>query len=265
MAALQNALTAQQTNPPANPSNPFPYQQYAPDGSHVVISPDILNSMQQYGDAAYQASTRQLDPQWSGARSKFDQQMVNQGLAPGSQAYETAYGNFSNSQNDAYAQARNQSLGQGMQAQNQAWQQGYGNASLANELARAHISADAQTTSAASSAGATLGAAEMNNRTAMRGLDIQSGQNDFNNWMSLGGLGNQQTSYNNTLPGMQVQNASPFFNMIPNSNPTPVDVTGAYGINAQMRNNAYNGQMQQSNGMMGSLGQLGAAALPFFL
>jgi hypothetical protein len=168
--------------PPPPGSNPY----------QANISPDILNSMQQYADAAYKASTRQLDPQWQNQQSTFDQQMVAQGLQPGSQAYDNALQQFSQQKNDAYSQARNQSLQQGLQAQGQAFGQGLSNSQLANEILKAQIGAKAQLGAAQASAAGNVGAANIN-------ADASMANNTANNYTNqLLGLGNLGLGYNNS-------------------------------------------------------------------
>lgn len=269
----------------ANP--PYNFQPFGglPNASQVSISPDILNSMQQYSDAAYKAQQRTLDPQWQQKQAQFDQQMVGQGLMPGSDAYNNAYANFTRSQNDAYSQARDQSMQQGLQAQGQAFQEGLGNSQLQNALATAGIGANASMYDALMSSGAGVQSAQiaadasmrnnaLNNQTSQLadlgqlglgygqlqlgqgrlGLDTQNSQ--FANMMGLNNYFNQQGMYNNTLPGQEISNMSPFFSMIPNGQPSPIDVTGAYGLNAGMQNNAYGAQVQQQNAQNQEYGQL---------
>lgn len=260
-----------------------------PDASHVTISPDILNSMQQYSDAAYNSATRTLDPQWAAKQAQFNQQMVGQGLQPGSDAYNNAYANFTRSQNDAYSQARDQAMQQGLQAQGQGFQEGYANSNLQNELAKAGLAANASMYDAAMNAGGQTTAAQiaaeasmknnaLNNQTSQLadlgqlglgygqlqlgqgrlGLDTQNSQ--FANMMGLSNFLNGQNMYNNTLPGQEIGNMSPFFSMIPNAQPSPIDVTGAYGLNAGMQNNAYGAQVQQQNAQNQMYGEIASAA-----
>lgn len=274
---------------PVNP--PYNFQGFSglPNATQVSISPDILNSMKQYSDAAYNSATRTLDPQWQAKQAQFNQQMVGQGLMPGSDAYNNAYANFTRSQNDAYSQARDQAMQQGLQAQGQSFQEGLANSNLQNELAKAGISANASMYDAAMQAGGATTAAQIAAEASMKnnalsnqtqqladlgqlglgygnlqlgqgrlGLDTQNSQ--FNNMMGLNNFLNGQNMYNNTLPGQEIQNMSPFFSMIPNSQPSPIDVTGAYGLNAGMQNNAYGAQVQQNNSQNQMYGELLSAA-----
>jgi hypothetical protein len=85
-----------------------------------------MNTYQPFADAAYTESTRRLDPQFAQADATFRQQMVNQGLSEGTEAYDKAFANFSRDKNDAYSSARNQSLAQALAAQGQAFGQDFG-------------------------------------------------------------------------------------------------------------------------------------------
>lgn len=72
---------------------------------------------QQAIDASYNQAASRLNPQWSQADESFRQQMANQGLDPGSQAFDNARGNFDRSRNDAYTSAMNNAISNGNQAQ----------------------------------------------------------------------------------------------------------------------------------------------------
>ena len=85
-----------------------------------------MDTFQPFADAAYQSSTRRLDPQFAQADASFRQRMVNQGLSEGTDAYDKAFSNFTMDKNDAYSDARNQSLAQALMAQGQAFGQDFG-------------------------------------------------------------------------------------------------------------------------------------------
>ena len=113
------------------------------DPTRVSMGADPFQQAQPYVDNAYQQATRQLDPQWDQQQKSFDQQMVNRGLAPGSQAYMQARQQFDQSRNDAYSQARGQAMQQGLGAQQQMFGQGLQQSQLSNSLAQALIGANA--------------------------------------------------------------------------------------------------------------------------
>ncbi len=116
------------------------------DPTHVqgTSAQDMSATMQPYVDQAYQQATRTLDPQWQQQSAAFDQQMVNQGIQPGSAAYNTAKQQFDQSKNDAYSQAQAQAQQQGLAAQNQAFGQGLSQSQLAAQLSQALIGANSQ-------------------------------------------------------------------------------------------------------------------------
>ena len=89
-------------------------------------------------------------------------------------------------------------------------------------------------------------------------LQQQGQQNNFNDMLGLSGLMNGTSQYNNGLIG-GAQNT--LLGMIPNSNPAPVDVTGAYGLNQAGQNAQYQGQVASANGQNQTLGALGSAAV----
>ncbi|MDR6393060.1 tail fiber domain-containing protein [Paraburkholderia phenoliruptrix] len=80
------------------------------------ISPTAAQDANRQGQqAAYAAQTQYLDPQFKQQQASLESQLANQGLVPGSQAYDNAMTNFNNSKNQAYSNAANQSVLTGAQ------------------------------------------------------------------------------------------------------------------------------------------------------
>jgi hypothetical protein len=80
------------------------------------ISPQAAQQANQQGQqAAYAAQTQYLNPQFSQGQSSLESQLANQGLTPGSQAYDNAMTNFNNAKQQAYSNAANQSVLTGSQ------------------------------------------------------------------------------------------------------------------------------------------------------
>jgi len=238
------------------------------NATQVQISPDILNSMQQYQNAAYQNQTAVLDPQTQQQTAQFNAQMAAQGLQPGSQAYNQAYQQLQQSQNNAYQSAYNNSFQTGLGAQNQAFTQGYDNSQLANALRIAQLQKSATLGAAGIGANASMSNNAANNATnqllGMGNLGLGYGQlqnqtntSDIANMMSLYG---PQEYNNGQISGAQ----NTLFGMIPNQSPTPVDVTGAYGLNQQGQNLAYGAAQNSANStnqMVGSAASLAMVAV----
>ena len=127
---------------------------------------------------------------------------------------------------------------------------------------------------------ATLGAAGINANASMHNADAanatnqllglgnlglgygnlqnQTNQTNLSSLLGLYGMTSGATQYNNSLIG-GAQNT--LLGLIPNSNPSPIDVTGAYGINQSGQNAAYQGQVANANGQNQTLGELGSAAI----
>lgn len=234
---------------------------------------DMQSAAQPYADQAYQASMRELQPQLNQQNAQFQQQMISQGIAPGSAAYQQAQTALSQQQNDAVAQARQQAQQQGLAAQAQGFGQGLsqsqlasqlagqllgantsfanqqlgGNASIMNALlggnsgiAQQLIGASAQRDAANASAAASRANAQSNYRLGEDQL-AQSGQNaDFANLISLLGLGSGVTSYNNGLLNQNQQNAMQFLGYMPQGGSGSIDAQSPY-------NNQYQGNMNQWN------------------
>ena len=92
---------------------------------------DPSASRDQAIQAAYGQATSRLDPQWAQRQQAQQAQLANQGLTPGSRAYDSQVQSTNNAQNDAYAQAMygaqtgagNAAFGQSLAANMQPYQQ----------------------------------------------------------------------------------------------------------------------------------------------
>lgn len=267
------------------------------------VAPTTAASMQDatqpYTDAAYQQATRELDPQWASQEAQFNQQMVNQGLAPGSAAYQQAYTNFQNAKNDAYAQARNQAMQQGLAAQGQGFGQGLaqsqlasslanallgsqtgianqqlgGNASITNQLLggnqalmNALLSGNSNIAQQIIGGHATLGASANAAGASMHNADLSHdiGQQtlDNNMLMSLIGLGQGVGQYNNNLLTQDQQRNMNFFPYFPSGGGgSPIDVTGPYSQQYGGQMNQWNYANQQANAQNQMYGDMASAAM----
>jgi hypothetical protein len=81
---------------------------------------------QQASDAAYANATRYLDPQFQRQQSGLENQLANQGITRGSEAWNNAMDEFNANKNNAYSQAQNQAYTQGLTGAGQAYNQGLG-------------------------------------------------------------------------------------------------------------------------------------------
>lgn len=198
----------------------------------VRVNPTELSGMQPFIDAAYNQSASRLDPQFAQADRAFQQQMVNQGLQPGTQAYDDARANFDRNRNDAYASARNAAMGQGLAAQGQAFGQGAQQTGLAQGMRQWNDQFRLNQDNADLGAYSTLTGLDM----AGYGLNQQANQQQFNNRQQMLGM----------IPGMS---------------PNSVDVNGIYGLNQSA--GQFNAQ-QNANANNGMWNAIGSAASAYF-
>jgi len=232
---------------------------------------DYAGGMQGW-DRANQLLMQRLQPQMDIQQKTLDAKLANQGLAPGTEAYNRAKMGLGMQQNDLLNQAQlsglsagntlfNQGL-QGAQFGNAAQQQGYANQ---------------QAQQAANNA---LAQQQFGNSQQQQAANNALAQQQFGNQLANANLGNtaQQQQYNqamtqynmplNTLSalrsGSQVQNPS-FVNSAQQATTQGADILGAtqMGYNAQMGNfNAQQAAQQGMNsGLMSLGGTLGAAAI----
>ena len=75
------------------------------------------------GQTGQDAITSRLDPKFAQDENALRTRMANQGLAPGSEAWNNEFRNFNQSKNDAYQQAALQGISIGSQARNQQLQE----------------------------------------------------------------------------------------------------------------------------------------------
>jgi hypothetical protein len=205
-------------------------------------------------DRANQLLMQRLQPQMDIQQEQLDVKLANQGVVPGTEAYNRAKSGLGMQQNDLLNQAQlsglsagntlfNQGL-QGAQFGNAAQQQGY------------------QNTQAQQAANNAIAQQQFANQMANANLGNTAQQQQYNQAM---------TNYNmplNTLSalrsGAQVQNPS-FVNSAQQATTQGADILGAtqMGYNAQMGNfNAQQAAQQGMNsGLMSLGGTLGAAAI----
>lgn len=87
----------------------------APDWGSVPGMPDTQQARQLGFDSAYGQAASRLDPMWEQKSEAFQSQLMNQGLRPGTKAYDTAMANLGRDRNDAYQSAINNANLQGEQ------------------------------------------------------------------------------------------------------------------------------------------------------
>lgn len=194
------------------------------------------------GTTAQQAILSRLQPTLQANRTSAETQLVNQGLRPGTQAYDAAERNLGNQENDQYTQAALQGINLDQAANQQGFNQAQASGQFANQSALDQYNAGLSGQQLANNAigqNFNQGLASQQAGNAAQGQQfnqaVQSGQfgNDAQLASFNAGLQNQQAgnnaigqnfaqsingqqaanaatnqNYQNTLSGMQAQNAA---------------------------------------------------------
>lgn len=95
---------------------------------------DMQGNLQNVENANYQQQTQYLDPQFNQEQSQMQSQLANQGIAPGSNAYNTAQQNFGLQKQQAYGNAQENAVQAGANQQST-----LSNTALANQAQQAQL------------------------------------------------------------------------------------------------------------------------------
>ena len=218
---------------------------------------DFSGDADKVREALYQKQTSMLDPQYETQKNQMDAKLANQGIMPGSAAYQNAVDDYGRTKSFDYDNARTSAIlaggneqsrlfGLGMQAR----QQDVGEKTTQGQFRNAAIGQNF-------------------------GQDLQASGQNFNQSLAAAQFANQtrQNALQEALTERQLplnefnalrsasQITAPQFN---NTSQTPVrgtDVMGAYNNQYQGQMNQYNSQLANQNNMMGGLFGLGASAI----
>jgi hypothetical protein len=194
---------------------------------------DLGGFTKQAQDAAYQQQAQYLDPQFSQQQESLDAQLRNSGAHPGDPAYDNAMKLFTNQKQQAYQSAQNNAIQQGL-AEQQAL---FGEGAQANSQLFGQQAAQAQ----------------FGNQAQQQ----QYGQAFANAQLPLNQINALRTGAQVMPPtGQSVGTAG-------QPNVGAPDLQGALQNQYQGQLNAYNAQTGSKNAILGDLGSLGAAAMPY--
>ena len=241
-------------------------------------------------DAATALINQRLQPQMAQAAESQKAQLANQGLVPGTQAYDNAMRSFNQGQNDLLTQAQLQGANVQNQMFNQNLQAGqFGNQAITQQNANQLANTGLNNQAAQQNYTNQLAGLNFNNQASQQGYANQlsaqqannaAAQQGYANNVTNANLGNtaQQQAYtqamtNYNLPlnvlsalrtGASVQN--PTFQNVPQQATTAgADVLGAQTAQYNAALGASNASAAQqaglNSGLMGLGGTLGAAAL----
>lgn len=208
-----------------------------PGLTSTIGSGSTADQIKQAQDAAYNAQTQYLNPQFAQAHEALDNSLINQGITQGSAAYNTAQQNLGLQQNQAYQAAQNAAVQAGDVEQN----------TLFNQAAQ-----QAQFQNAANLQGFNQGLAnaglqnQANTQALQQGLTLQN--EPLNQFSAL-------------ASGSQV--AQPNFQSFATPQVANTDVGGITNSAYQNQLAAYNAQLAANplNALFSLGGSLGSAAI----
>ncbi len=185
-------------------------------GLNTSALPGMPGSPQQTNDqvsnAMYSQATSRLDPQWQQNEQQLNDQLTQQGIPVGSQAWNTAMDNFNRAKNDAYTSASNaatvsgaqvggQDYGLALQGRQQGVTEQTTSASLANQAASLGLTEQQLNAAIASgTVSQVIGA-----QTANAGVANQAAQTGVSAEVANAGVANQagQLQLAQQLAGVQ--------------------------------------------------------------
>jgi hypothetical protein len=151
-----------------------------------VQDPNLVQ--QQVTDALYRQQTQYLDPQFERSQAKMENQLANQGITRGSEAWNNAMQDAAMQKQQAYESARTQAIGQGVAAGSQMFQ---------NQLAGGQFANTAQ----GQAFQQQMANAQMQNQARAQQLQEALSRGEFTNQA-------QAQAYAQELQNIQQQNAA---------------------------------------------------------
>ena len=224
------------------------------------------------GTTAQEAIMRRLEPSLARQRTSTETQLINQGLRPGTEAYDNAARILGEQENDLRSQAALQGLnldiGANQQGFSQALQGGqYGNAAQLSQFGAGQQAQQAANQAIAQNYGQGMTSAQAQNATEAQRYNQALQGAQFGNTAQQQALAQalQQrqlplNEINALMSGSQIQN--PQFNAYQGSNVAAAPIANATAQQGAFNQNLYNQQVAGQNANTAGLFQLGAAALP---
>lgn len=240
---------------------------YSGLGAMPTVDEKARNEVQ---NALYARQTGYLDPQFQQGEAALRTRLSNQGLVPGTAAYDRAYANAAQEKERAYAGARNDSIIGGGAEQQRLLQMGlalrgqgksevdtqgtFHNAAqdqraqqLLEDIGQQRA-ANAQTTSAGINASASSANAALANQAAMARLGLDTRKQQFDEITGLAGGANQFLPKFTTSQGNMGDYSAP-------------DIYGATKDQYAADLDRYNASRAKSGGIMSAIGGIGGAVL----
>jgi hypothetical protein len=223
------------------------------------------------GMTGQEAIMSRLEPSLQKNRVSTETQLINQGLRPGTEAYDNAIQILGQQENDARQQAALQGIGLDMSANQQGYGQALQNAGFGNQAQLAGFGANLQNQQAGNQAIGQNYAQGMSSAQIQNAIEAQR----YNQALQSAQFGNtaqqqalMQAIQQRQMPlneitalmsGSQIQN--PQFQAYSGSNIAPAQIFGATQAQAQNAQNTYNQQVANQNANTAGLFSLGSAAI----
>ena len=257
------------------------------DTSNVAAMP--INA----GMTAQQAIMARLEPQMARQRVSTETQLINQGLRPGSEAYNNAATLLAQQENDQRTQAVLQGLGLDMSANAQGYGQAltsgqFGNTAQAQNFGQGNIQQQLYNQAQGQNFGQGTTAQNTANQAAGQNYTQNYNTSAFNNaaQQQQFAQNTQKAAFENQarqqalaeaiqqrqmplneisalMSGSQIQN--PVFQAYTGANVAAAPIAQTMQNAYTGAQNAYNQQVASDNSTMGGLFDLGKAVIPYFL
>jgi hypothetical protein len=205
------------------------------------------------GMTAQEAIMARLEPSLARNRVSTETQLINQGLRPGTEAYDNAARLLGQQENDQRTQAALQGINLDMSANQQGYGQAltsgqYGNQAISQNFGQGQSAAQANNAMVAQQANQNLQQGQFANTAQQQALAqaLQQRQMPINEISAL-------------ISQSQIQN--PQFGAYQGSNIAAAPIANAAGQTAAYNQNLYNQQTANANSNMSGLFGLGGAAL----
>jgi hypothetical protein len=261
--ALQNAPSAGQYGLAQGGAN-------APDLSSQLDLSNVAKMPVNAGTTAQEAIMRRLEPSLARQRTSTETQLINQGLRPGTEAYDNAARMLGEQENDLRSQAALQGLnldiGANQQGFSQALQGGqYANAADLAQFGAAQQAQQAQNQAIAQNYGQGMTAAQAQNATEAQRYNQAMQAAQFGNTAQQQALAQALTQrqlplneINALMSGSQIQN--PQFGAYQGQTITPAPIANATAQQGAFNQNLYNQQVGTYNTNVEGLYNLGGSA-----
>ncbi len=227
-------------------------------GVPTLVGGDALaGAMKDSQGAAYRQQSAYLDSSYGQKQKALENQLIQQGVTQGSDAWNRAMSNLGEQRTFDYNNAFNNSFATGLAANNQLYNQGLSSNQNAfgQALARGNFANSAQQ----QTFNQMLGRTQLGNQAAAQNF----GQSMANRQQNLTEQAQAQQIPINILNALRSgsQVSAPQFGATPQGTVANTDLASLYGQQYQGQLGAYNSQMAGNNALTGVLGTLGAAGI----